>query len=134
MDRPELITDPRFGTNELRVANVDALDAEISAWMARHPRSHVLDVMNGAEVAVGPIYDIPTIFSDPHYSAREDLVKVEDPELGPMRLANVVPRFSDTPGRIRTTGPRLGEHTDQVLVELGLASDEIACLRHDGIV
>jgi formyl-CoA transferase len=134
MGRLDLATDPRFASNELRIANVDALDAEIGAWMGAHPRPEVIRVMNGAEVAVGPIYDIPTIFEDPHFAAREDLVEVDDPDFGTMRLANVVPRFSATPGRIKSTGPAMGAHTDEVLGELGLSAAEIATLRREEVI
>ena len=132
--RPELATDPRFASNELRIENVEALDTEIGTWMGAHPRDEVIRVMNDAQVAVGPILDIPTIFKDPHFAAREDLIEVADPDFGSMRLANVVPRFSDTPGRVRTTGPALGAHTDEVLGEIGLSAEEIASLRAEGVV
>ncbi|MGI8563438.1 MAG: CaiB/BaiF CoA transferase family protein [Candidatus Dormibacter sp.] len=134
MGRPDLARDQRFASNELRIENVEALDAEIAAWMAAHARPEVIRVMNAAQVAVGPIYDIPTIFEDPHFEAREDLAEVQDSDLGTMRLANVVPRFSATPGRIRSTGPALGAHTDEVLGELGLSAQEITSLREAGIV
>ena len=134
MGRPELATDPRFGSNEARIEHVEALDAEIGAWMADHPRDEVIRVMNEAEVAVGPIFDIPTIFKDPHFAARQDLVEVDDPDFGSMRLANVVPRFSETPGRVSTTGPAMGAHTDELLGELGIDAIEIASLRAEGVV
>ena len=134
MERADLSADPRFADNQQRVVNVEALDAEIAAWMSAHPREEVLQVMNAAQVAVGPILDLPTIFTDPHYAARDDLVEVADPDLGRMRLANVVPRFSDTPGRVKTTGPALGQHSDEILGELGMSAEEIASLRAEGAI
>jgi len=134
MGRPELATDPRFASNDLRIANVEVLDLEIGAWMAVHPQPEVISCMNAAEVAVGPILDIPTIFANPHFAAREDLLEVQDADFGSMRLANVVPRLSATPGQIKSTGPALGAHTAAVLGELGFTPDEIASLREEGVL
>jgi crotonobetainyl-CoA:carnitine CoA-transferase CaiB-like acyl-CoA transferase len=116
--RPELTSDIRFADNQARVRHIEALDAIIGGWMLARPRAEVLDAMERAEVAVGPIHDIPAVFADPQFQARGSFVTVEDPVLGPMRLVNVAPRLSATPGRIRHTGPALGQHDAEVLAEL----------------
>ncbi|HEY8813016.1 MAG TPA: CoA transferase, partial [Candidatus Dormibacteraeota bacterium] len=94
-------------------------------WMLARPRSEVLATMEAAEVAVGPIYDIPSVFADAQFQARGSFVTVDDPVLGPMRLVNVAFRLSATPGRIRHTGPALGEHNTEVFRELGLDAGEV---------
>ena len=133
--RPELRTDPRFAVNAARVANVEELDAIIGAWMREHARDEALALLERAEVAAAPIYDIPDIFADPHFAARQSFTAVEDPELGSMRLVNVVPRFSETPGCVRSTGPALGAHNDAVYGdELGLDPAELEELRREGII
>ena len=132
--RPELRTDPRFSVNSARVANVAELDEIIGAWIRRHSREEVLARLEEAQVAVAPIYDIPDIFADPHFQARESLTCVEDADLGHIRLVNVVPRFSETPGRILTTGPALGEHNQAVYGDLGITSEELEQLRQEGII
>ncbi|MDQ6773531.1 MAG: CoA transferase [Candidatus Dormibacteraeota bacterium] len=124
MGLPELISDPRFVDNQARVRHIDALEAIIGGWMLARPRAQVLAAMETAEVAVGPIYDIPSVFADPQFQARGSFVTVEDPILGPMRLVGVAPRLSATPGRIRHTGPALGEHNAEVFRELGLGAVE----------
>jgi crotonobetainyl-CoA:carnitine CoA-transferase CaiB-like acyl-CoA transferase len=125
MGRPELISDPRFVDNQARVRHIEDLEAIIGGWMLARPRSEVLAAMETAEVAVGPIYDIPSVFADPQFQARGSFVTVDDPALGPMRLVNVAPRLSVTPGRIRHTGPALGEHNAEVFRELGLDAGEV---------
>ncbi|HEX6819207.1 MAG TPA: CoA transferase [Ktedonobacterales bacterium] len=133
--RPELRTDPLFAVNAARVANVKELDAIIGDWMRRHSRDEALALLEQAEVAAAPIYDIPDIFADPHFAARHSFTTVEDPELGSMRLVNVVPRFSETPGRVYATGPALGEHNDEVYGdELGLDAAELEALRREGVI
>ena len=70
------------------------------------------------EAAIGPIYDAAQILEDPQYQARESVTKVPDPEFGSIRMQNVFPRMSRTPGRIRFPGARIGQHQDEVLAEL----------------
>lgn len=132
--RPELTTDPRFAANANRLDNCTALDAIIGAWMADHPRDEVLTVLQAAEVAIAPIYDIPEIFADPHFRARESLTTVEDPVLGPMRLVNVVPRLSATPGRVISTGPALGQHNTEIYGDLGLTASDLHDLSDQGVI
>lgn len=134
IDQPELATDPRFRDNAARLENHVALDAIIGDWMAQHPRDEVLARMEQFEVAVAPIYDIPEVFADPQFRARESFTTVQDPDLGPMRLVNVVPRLSATPGRVTSTGPTLGQHNAEVYHALGLSDDEIAALREQGVM
>ncbi|MBJ7603862.1 MAG: CoA transferase [Candidatus Dormibacteraeota bacterium] len=124
--RPELIADPRFVDNQARVVNVAALDQIIGEWMARFPREEVLRRMDEAQVAVGPIYDLPGVYSDPHFQARGSFITVHDPDLGPIRLVAVTPRLSATPGRIRHTGPSLGQHNSEVFAEFGIHAADAA--------
>src|SRR6185369_4131807 len=86
------------------------------------------------EVGFSPIYDASDIFADPHFIARETIVSVSDPELGDVRMQCVVPRFSETPGAVRSAGPSIGQHNDEVFRALGLAADEIARLRTAKII
>ena len=125
IDRSDLIDDPRFATNDARVLHIEALDAIVGEWMASRPRTEVLHLMDQSEVAVGPIYDLPSVYADPHFQARESFTPVVDERLGTMRLVNVTPRLSKTPGRILRTGPGLGEHNAEVFAELGLSAEEV---------
>lgn len=134
IDRPELIEDARFAVNSARLAHLDELDSIIASWIGARPRAEVLAALERAEVAIAPIYEIPDIFDDPHFRMRESFVTVDDPDLGPMRLVNVVPRFSETPGRVSSTGPSLGQHNTQIYGELGLTADELTHLAEEGII
>jgi crotonobetainyl-CoA:carnitine CoA-transferase CaiB-like acyl-CoA transferase len=89
----------------------------------------VLEAFDKAEAAIGPVYDVGQIFEDPQYQARDSVTTIEDKDLGPLRMQNVFPRLSRTPGRIKHGGPRLGEHSAEVLDELtraGRISPELA--------
>lgn len=121
--------DPRFATNAGRVAHIEEVDAIVGGWIGRHTLKEVLDAFEKAEAAIGPVYDIAQIFEDPQYQARDSVTAIEDKDLGPLRMQNVFPRMSRTPGRIKHGGPRVGEHSAEILDELvraGRISAELA--------
>ena len=111
---PELFDDPRFSTAKARVENVDEVDAIVGDWVGARTRDEALAVLLEHEVLAAPVLDIADFLADPHVEAREVVPTVDDPVLGPVRMQGVVPLLSRTPGRIARTGPRLGEHNDEV--------------------
>jgi crotonobetainyl-CoA:carnitine CoA-transferase CaiB-like acyl-CoA transferase len=126
--RPDLIEDPRFRTNADRLANVEALDQILGDFFARLTQAEAVDLMEKAEVTVGPIYDIAQIMADPHVVEREILADYDDAEMGVMPQHHVVPRLTGTPGSIRSPAPTLGQHNQEILAELGVDADRYAAL------
>ena len=114
----EVADDPRFQTNKDRIAHVDEIDGIVGGWIARHPLDQVLTAFEAAEAAIAPVYDIAQIFADPQYRAREAITRVDDEDLGPLRMQNVFPKLSRTPGAIRFAGARIDQHRDEILAEL----------------
>ncbi|MFY4720487.1 CaiB/BaiF CoA transferase family protein [Streptomyces sp. LaBMicrA B280] len=130
--RPELIEEPWFATGVERAAHAEVLDAAVGSWIAGRTRTEVLAAFEKAEAAVAPVQDVRDVFEDPQYQALNTVTTVPDPELGPLRLQNVLFRLSATPGAIRWAGRPHGADTDAVLTELGLAPSDIAALRAEG--
>jgi crotonobetainyl-CoA:carnitine CoA-transferase CaiB-like acyl-CoA transferase len=127
LERPELIADPRFRDNRIRMENAAELDAELQSAIERFDLDALIRRFEQHEAAVAPVNNVAQIFADPHYAARQNITAVPDEELGgPLRMQNVVGNFSRTPGAIRHAGPRLGEHNREVLVEeLGFSEAEL---------
>jgi crotonobetainyl-CoA:carnitine CoA-transferase CaiB-like acyl-CoA transferase len=116
--RPDLKTDERFAINTARVANRGALDDIISTWIGEHTLAEVLDTFDKYGVAIAPYLSIADIFENEQYAAREAIITVEDDELGPVRMQNVVPKFGRTPGKVRHTGrSKIGADQDEVLAD-----------------
>lgn len=135
IDRTDLIEDSRFATNQRRVENVEALDGIIESWTRERPSEAVIETMERHDAIVGPIYDVADAVTDPHYRARDDVIEVEDDELGSLATAAPVPKFSRTPGTVEHMGPGHGEHNVEVFVdELGLDPEELARLESEGVV
>jgi crotonobetainyl-CoA:carnitine CoA-transferase CaiB-like acyl-CoA transferase len=127
LEIPQLPSDPRFVDNRARLANVDALDAALQEAIGRFDRDELTRRFVELEAAISPVNDVRDVIEDPHVQSRENIVALDDEELGaPLRMQNVVGKLSRTPGAIRHTGPRLGEHNRAVLVEqLGFSEDEV---------
>ncbi|WP_406204260.1 CoA transferase [Streptomyces sp. NBC_01017] len=130
--RPELIDEPWFATGADRARHADVLDKAVGDWIARHTRADVLAAFEKAEAAVAPIQDVRDVMTDPQYAALDTITTVDDPELGPLRMQNVLFRLSATPGTIRWTGRPHGADTDEILTDLGLTASELAALREEG--
>ncbi|MGW3357808.1 CaiB/BaiF CoA transferase family protein [Streptomyces bungoensis] len=130
--RPELIEEPWFATGADRAAHADVLDEAVGSWIAARPRAEVLAAFEKAEAAVAPVQDARDVMTDPQYQALHTVTTVDDPELGPLRMQNVLFRLSATPGAIRWAGRPHGADTEAVLTELGLTPDELRALREEG--
>ncbi|MFH9086024.1 CaiB/BaiF CoA transferase family protein [Streptomyces sp. NPDC017673] len=130
--RPELIEEPWFATGADRAAHADVLDEAVGSWIAVRTRAEVLAAFEKAEAAVAPVQDVRDVVADPQYQALDTVTTVDDPELGPLRMQNVLFRLSATPGEIRWAGRPHGADTDAVLAELGLTPADIAALRAEG--
>ncbi|MGW3135331.1 CaiB/BaiF CoA transferase family protein [Streptomyces sp. NPDC001139] len=132
--RPDLIDEPWFATGAGRAAHADVLDQAVGAWIAARTRTEVLAAFEKAEAAVAPIQDVRDVLTDPQYQALDTVTTLDDPDLGPLRMQNVLFRLSDTPGAIRWAGRAHGADTTEVLAELGLTEAELAALREEGAV
>jgi formyl-CoA transferase len=118
MAEPALADDARYLTHQSRGANQAVLDEHIAAWTSRLKVREVLALMERHGVPAGQIYRAPEMLEDAHFAAREAIVAVPHPQFGTLRMQNVVPKLSATPGRIRRPSPALGEHNDTVYREL----------------
>jgi formyl-CoA transferase len=132
--RPELTQEPWFTSGGERAKHADVLDEAVASWVARHDRDEVVRAFEEAHAAVAPIYDVRDVVADPQFQALGSLVRVTDPELGSVLMQNVLFRLSETPGRIHSTGPALGQHTEEVLAEIGVDAAQLAELRRRGAV
>ncbi|MFJ8548055.1 CaiB/BaiF CoA transferase family protein [Streptomyces sp. NPDC093676] len=131
--RPELIDEPWFASGADRARHADVLDAAVGEWIAGRTRAEVLKAFEGAQAAVAPVQDVREVMTDPQYAALGTITTVpDDPDLGALRMQNVLFRLSATPGEIRWAGRPHGADTEAILTELGLTGPEIAALAAEG--
>lgn len=135
MGAGELAGAGKWGTFRQREAERESVDAYVAAWTSRHDRDELVRLCEAAQVPCGPVYAIDEIFDDPQYQARENIVRVQDDRVGEIAIPNVVPRLTDTPGRVKWLGPPPESHNDEIYRGLlGLSPAEIEALRADGVI
>ena len=132
--RPDLGQAPDLASNAGRVARVTEIDAAIEAWTQSREVEPVLQALAQARVPAGKVYTIADIHADPHYRARDMILRQTTRDGHELEVPGIVPKLSATPGTVRQAAPRLGEDTDRVLAGMGLSPEDIATLRHKGIV
>lgn len=135
MDRPDLATDARYATHSARGTSQQELDDLIGQWSATMPLAELQARLDEHGVPCGLIYTAEDMLQDPHFAARDAIVDVDHPEFGPIKMQNVAPRLSDTPGEVRHVGPELGQHNDEVFGRLlGLSETTRADYAARGII
>ncbi|MXY33600.1 MAG: CoA transferase [Boseongicola sp. SB0664_bin_43] len=132
--RPELVDDPRFQTNPDRVRNRAELEEIVGRFFAGRTVAENLSYFEERGVTVGPICDIRDLMEHPFIQGRKVIETYGDPDLGELPMHAPFPRLSDTPATVRAPAPTLGEHTDDILLSLGLSPHRIAALRDGGVI
>ena len=135
IERPDLITDPRFASNDRRVQHASELNDIFAGWCAAHPLDMVLARFNAAQGTLAPIYSIDQIVDDPQVKAREVITRVPDRDFGTVAMTNVVPRFTNDPAQMRHAAGDVGQDNDEVFRNwLGLSDQEVERLTERKVI
>jgi crotonobetainyl-CoA:carnitine CoA-transferase CaiB-like acyl-CoA transferase len=132
--RGDLAEQPWFGSGVERAKRADEIDGAVAAWIGARPMDEVIAEFERAEAAIAPVYDMSQVIADPQLNHIGTIATVPDPDLGDVRMQNVLFRMSHTPGSIRHTGRGHGADTDEVLTQAGYTAEQIAALRTAGAV
>ena len=135
LGRPELGDDPSYDSNLQRISHREQTDALVQEWVGSHDAAEAVEILEANEVPVTLVYSVADMFQDPQYQARENIISVEDPTDGEIKMSNVVPRLSLTPGRVEWTGPEMGVHNREVYCDLlGYSEADLEQMRAEGVV
>jgi crotonobetainyl-CoA:carnitine CoA-transferase CaiB-like acyl-CoA transferase len=132
---PELAEDDRYSTSRERISRADELEALLADWVGLQMFADIDKRFADANVPFGGIYTAEDISQDPHYAARKNLATVTDEAEGDIVMPAVIPKLSETPGRITHAGPAIGAYNEEIYGELlGKSAEELAALKDDGVI
>ena len=134
LGRPELVADPRYRDNPARTRQAPDLARELEQTFEQRSTREWLERMEAIGLPAGPVNDMPAVYADPQVQARGMLVELDHPTAGRVKHIGVPVKLSRTPGSVRRPAPTLGQHTDEILAEAGLAPAEIGALRAEGVI
>ncbi|MCW5572840.1 MAG: CoA transferase [Steroidobacteraceae bacterium] len=135
MGQPGLARDPKYATHGARGANQAELDALVGRWTASLTRTEVLAAMEKFGVPAGLIYRAPEMLDDPHFKARDAIIPTQHPDFGELKMQNVAPKLSETPGGIRAPAPAMGQHNEEVYLGLlGMARERYDALAASKVI
>lgn len=135
MGQPELLAPDRFQKMAQRLAARDEVNGIVAAFCRSMPRDELIEHCLKFEVPIGPIYNVADIHKDPQYHARKNFIEWEEPRTGKITIPNVIPRLSETPGEIKSLGPDVGQHNDEIFGgRLGLSEAEIQKLKDAKVI
>jgi formyl-CoA transferase len=134
MGRIDLAEDPGLARNEGRVKRTGEIDAAIQSWCSGRSIDEALAALKAADVPASRIYSVADMFSDPQFAARDMIEQQLLPDGTALKVPSVVPKLSATPGGTAWLGPALGEHTEELLRQLGHDQAAIDALRRDGVI
>lgn len=132
ISREDLLEDARFSSNAERMANLNDLTLIMEETFAKDTTPNWVELLEGAGVPCGPIYNMEQVYADPQVQARDMMVELDHPKAGRINNIGVPIKLSRTPGSIRTAAPVLGQHTNEILAEYGYSESDIAAISESG--
>jgi crotonobetainyl-CoA:carnitine CoA-transferase CaiB-like acyl-CoA transferase len=134
LQEPGLKNDPLYATQSARVANRSRINAIVGGKLAANTTSYWVETLNRAGVPCGPVNSVAEVFQDKQILAQQMVLDIDHPGYGTIRMLGFPMKFSENPCRIRRPAPMLGEHSDEILAELGYPEAERTVLRRDGVI
>lgn len=135
MKREDMLHDQRFSTNSERLKRFEETNGIVADWIKTFNKNDLQELLDSNGIPISPILSIKDIFEDEHYKERDNIIEIDHPRLGKFKMPGIVPKFSKTPGEVKSIGPDLGEHNEEILFEiLNYSKEDIEKLKNKGVI